>query len=257
MSGHSKWSTIKRQKGLNDAKRGQSFTKIANVISLAARLGGTGDVESNPRLRTAMDQARVMNMPKENIQRAIDRGLGNLPGQKLEEVTYEGYGPGKVAFIVEAVTDNKNRTLSEVRNMFDRSGGAMANSGSVSYMFEPMGEIRVFSKGGPMDDEILEIIDLGAEDVEDYKDEGDGVNIQRYLVYTKSSELNTMSKSITQLGYKIESAELVMKPKIMQTISEPEVAKKVVEFTQRLEDSDDIQKVFPNFDIPEEILNSL
>ena len=123
MSGHSKWSTIKRAKGAADTKRGQTFTKIANAITIASKLGGGGDPESNPRLRMVLEQARGVNMPKENIQRAIDRGLGKLEGQRLEEVVYEGFGPGRVAFIVEAVTDNKNRTTSAVRNVFDRSGG--------------------------------------------------------------------------------------------------------------------------------------
>ncbi len=257
MSGHSKWSTIKRQKGANDAKRGQTFTKIANAISIAAKTGSSGDPESNPRLRASLDLARGVNMPKENIQRAIDRGLGKLEGQKLEEVSYEGFGPAKVAYIVEAVTDNKLRTLQEVRQLFDRSGGVMGNSGSVAYMFEQVGQIRVKTKGQTRDDEILELIDLGAEDVEDYLEEQNGQSIQMYLVYTKSSELNTMSKDIIQAGFGVESSELTMKPTITQTIGDPETAKRVVDFTQRLEDSDDIQKVYPNFDIPDEILSNL
>lgn len=258
MSGHSKWSTIKRAKGAADAKRGQTFTKIANAISIAAKAGGSGDPDSNPRLRMVLDTARSVNMPKDNIQRAIDRGLGKLDGQKLEEVTYEGFGPGKVAYIVEAVTDNKMRTLQEVRNIFDRAGGAMGNTGSVLYMFESMGEIKVRSKGGSIEEEELELIDLGAEDVEEYEESDDaGKTIQKYLVYTKSPELNTMSKSITQSGFEVEESSLVMKPKITQEIPDKETAKKVIDFTQRLEESDDIQKVFPNFDIPEDIVEAI
>lgn len=253
MSGHSKWSTIKRQKGVNDAKRGQTFTKIANAISIASRVGGSGDPESNPRLRAALDSARGVNMPKDNISRAIDRGLGKLEGQRLEETSYEGFGPSKVAYIVEAVTDNKMRTLQEVRQLFDRSGGVMANSGSVAYMFEQVGQIRVKTKGEDRDSEILELIDLGAQEVEDYLE----AEMQMYLVYTKSSELNTMSKNILQAGFVVESSELTMKPVVTQPINDPEAAKKVIDFTQRLEDSDDIHKVYPNFDIPDEILSKL
>jgi YebC/PmpR family DNA-binding regulatory protein len=257
MSGHSKWSTIKRQKGANDAKRGQTFTKIANLITIASRMGGSGDPDSNPRLRMSLEQARTVNMPKENIQRAIDRGLGKLEGQKLEEVVYEGFGPSRVAYIVEAVTDNKMRTLQEVRNLFDRAGGAMANTGAVSYMFEQVGQIRLVSKGGAKDDEILELIDLGAEDVEDYLEDDSGTKTQKYLVYTKSSNLNSISKAITQAGFSLEGSELVMKPTTIQSITEMDAARKVIEFTQKLEDMDDIQKVFPNFDIPEDILQNI
>lgn len=258
MSGHSKWSTIKRQKGAADAKRGQTFTKIANAVTIAVKLGGGGDFESNPRLRMAIDSARDVNMPKENIQRAIDRGLGKLPGQKLEEATYEGFGPGGVAFFVEAVTDNKMRTLSEVRNMFERSGGSLGGQGSVAYMFEQMGEIRVGSKGQDTDSEILEIIDNGAEDVEDLKVEDEaGKTHQKYLVYTKITDLSNTSKNLAQAGFNVESSELVMRPKVTQAIEDVDSAKKVIDLTQRLEDLEDVQKVYPNFDIPANIINTL
>src|SRR3989338_605318 len=180
MSGHSKWSTIKRAKGAADAKRGLTFTKVGNAITIAAKLGNSGDPESNPILRMALEEARSVNMPKENIQRAIDRGLGKLPGQTLEEAVYEGFGPSKVAFLVEVVTDNKLRTLAEMKNLFDRSGGGLGGNGSVAYMFKKTGEIKVSSKGGNSEDEILEIIDGGAEDVEDSNDDGS----LKYLVYT-------------------------------------------------------------------------
>ena len=146
MSGHSKWSTIKRQKGAADIKRGQTFTKLANAITIAVKMGGSGDPESNPRLRMEMEEAKAVNMPKDNVQRAIDRGLGKLPGQTLEEVLYEGFGPGKVAFLVEGVTDNKLRTLQEIKNIFERGGGHMAGQGSVAYMFGRYGEIKVKGK---------------------------------------------------------------------------------------------------------------
>src|SRR3989344_5581753 len=160
MSGHSKWSTIKRQKGVADIKRGQTFTKLANAITIAVKMGGSGDPESNPRLRVEIEEAKSVNMPKENVSRAIDRGLGKLPGQTLEEVVYEGFGPGRAAFIVEGVTDNKLRTLQEIKNIFERSGGSLAGQGAVSYMFERKGELKVIGKRGNKDEEMLELIDL-------------------------------------------------------------------------------------------------
>ncbi|MDD5147226.1 MAG: YebC/PmpR family DNA-binding transcriptional regulator [Candidatus Daviesbacteria bacterium] len=245
MSGHSKWSTIKRQKGVADIKRGQTFTKLANAITIAVKLGNSGDPESNPRLRMVMEDAKAVNMPKENVGRAIDRGLGKLPGQSLEEMIYEGFGPGKVAFLVEGVTDNKLRILQEIKNFFERNGGNLAGQGSVAYMFDRVGEIRVRSKGGNAEEEMLELIDLGAKDVEDYL-----VNsIQMYLVYTESPELNTMSNKITQAGYGVESQELVFKPNALVSINDPETAKKVLDFTGKLEELDDVQKVYANFEI--------
>ena len=256
MSGHSKWSTIKRAKGAADVRRGLTFTKLANAITIAAKLGGSGDANSNPRLRLSLDQARSVNMPKDNIQRAIDRGLGKLPGQSIEEVVYEGFGPGKVAFYLEGATDNKLRTLQEVRNAFERSGGNLGGSGSTSYMFNQMGEIRVrpplaslagsgSKRESIKDEEMLKLIDLGAEDVEDYLEEQE----EKYLVYTKSPHLKAMSNKITQAGYQVESAELVMKPTIVTEIKDQETAKKVMEFAEKLENMDDIQKVYANFEI--------
>lgn len=250
MSGHSKWSTIKRQKGVEDIKRGQTFTKIAKAITISVKLGGSDSPDTNPRLRSVLEDAKVSNMPKENIQRAIDKGMGRLPGQALEEVVYEGFGPCKVAFLIEAVTDNKLRTLSEIKNLFDRAGGTLAGAGSVSYMFEAKGEIRVRSKGGGQDEEMLELIDLGADDVEDYLEN----ETQMYLVYTNSSELNTMSTKITQAGYGVEKAEIVLKPTTTVEIKDKEEANKVLEFAGKLEDNEDVQKVYANFDIDESLV---
>lgn len=249
MSGHSKWSTIKRAKGVADIKRGMVFTKLANAIALAARAGNSGDPDANPRLRSILEDAKKVNMPKENVQRAIDRGLGKLPGQMIEEVVYEGFGPGRVAFYVEGVTDNRLRTNQEIKSLFERSGGALGGLGSTAYMFNKKGEIKVKSKGGSVEDEILELIDLGAEDVEDYIED----NIQKYLVYVESPELNTMGKKITQSGFEVESSELVMKPNITVDVHDAEEAKRVMEFTEKLEDHDDVQKVYANFEIPDEL----
>ena len=250
MSGHSKWSTIKRQKGAADIKRGQIFTKVANAITIAVKLGGSQDAESNPRLRAALAEVKAVNMPKENVQRAIDRGLGRLPGQTIEEVLFEGFGPSKVAFIVEGVTDNRLRTLQEIKNLFERAGGALAGQGSVSYLFERKGEIRVKGKGRSSEEEMLQLIDLGAEDVEDFIED----NIQKYLVYVQSPELNTMSNNLTQAEYRVEQAEMVLKPNTLVEITDQESAQKVLDFAQKLAEHDDIQKVYANFDIPEELV---
>jgi YebC/PmpR family DNA-binding regulatory protein len=251
MSGHSKWSTIKRQKGVTDIKRGQTFTKIANAITIAVKLGGSGDPNSNPRLRMTLEGAKTVNMPNDNIKRAIERGLGKGK-EALEEVTYEGFGPGQVAFIVEGVTDNRLRTNQEVRSIFERNGGAMAGQGAVSYMFEKKGEIRVKSPESRNKDEaMLELIDMGADDVEDYEEEG----IQKFLVYTDGSELNTMGTKITQAGYQLESQDLIMKPTTTQTITDRELAEKVIAFAEKLEDNDDIQKVYSNFDIDDQMMS--
>lgn len=247
MSGHSKWSTIKRAKGAADAKRGLTFTKLANAITIAARSGGSGDVDFSPRLRFAVDQARAVNMPKENIQRAIDRGLGKLPGQTLEEVIYEGFGPSKVAVYVEGVTDNRMRTNQEIKNIFDRAGSSLGGPGSTAYMFDKKGEIKIKSLGLDKDEEMLALIDLGAEDVEEYEEGGE----RHYLVYTQGSELNTMGNKLTQAGYTIEFSELAMKPNITIQLKEGEDLDKVVQFIEKLEDSDDVQKVYTNLEVVE------
>lgn len=253
MSGHSKWSTIKRAKGAADAKRGLTFTKMGNAVTIAAKLGGSGDPESNPRLRMALEEARSVNMPKENVQRAIDKGLGKLPGQSLEEVLYEGFGPSKVAFLLEGVTDNKLRTLQEIKNLFERSGGVLGGSGSTSYMFKKVGEVKVAAKGGDTQEEILEIIDGGAEDVEEFSGEGKG----KYLVYVDPTALSAISDYLVQKGFSIESSEVIMKPTILVEISDKEKAEKLISFTEKLEEHDDIQKVYATFDIPEELITKI
>lgn len=246
MSGHSKWSTIKRAKGVTDIKRGQAFTKLANVVTIAVKLGGSGDPDSNPRLRMAIDEARSVNMPKENIQRAIERGLGKGEGNALEEVLYEGFGPGKVALIVEGVTDNKMRTTAAIKNLFEKSGGAMAGVGAVSYMFERCGEIKVRQQAiGNSEQEMLELIDFGANDVLDFEEMGE----QKYLVYTERADLNAIFNKITQAGYEVESQALIYKPTVLADIKDEEMTKKVLEFIEKIEENDDISKVYTNFNI--------
>lgn len=249
MSGHSKWSTIKRQKGVADVKRGQVFTKLANVITIAVKLGGSGNPNDNPRLQMAIETAGGVNMPKDNIQRAIDRGLGKGGAVVLEEVLYEGFGPGKVAFMVEGVSDNKMRTTAGIKNIFERNGGSMAGVGSVAYMFDRVGEIKIKSQRSNIknrEDEMLELIDLGVEDVEEIE--------QGYLVYVQSPELNTMSIKITRAGYGVESSEIVYKPNTFVQITDKETAQKVLDFTEKLEDNEDVHKVYANFDVPEDLL---
>lgn len=253
MSGHSKWSTIKRQKGVADIKRGLTFTKFTNAITIAVKIGGSVDPNSNSKLRSALESAHTVNMPKDNVQRAIDRGLGKLPGQNFEEVLYEGFGPSKVAYLAEGVTDNKLRTNQEIKNIFEKCGGHLGGQGSVAYMFNKNGEIKLKTKGGEKDDEILELIDLGAEEVEDFIES----DIQKYLIYVPISELNTMSNKVTQSCFEIESSEVSYKPIITVDIQDIEAVKKVIEFTDKLEELDDIQRVYANFDIPDELLANL
>lgn len=246
MSGHSKWSTIKRQKGVADAKRGAVFTKLANAITIAVREGGGGDPTSNFKLRLVMDTARAVNMPKDNMERAIDRGLGKGGAAAIETVVYEGYGPGKVAVIVEAATDNRNRTLPEVRGTFEKDGGTFATPGAVSWMFSDVG-LLTLNKNGKTFDEIFDIAaDCGAQDVEDA---GDLVE-----VYTKPADVEKVKNLLVEKGLNVASAELFKKPTTTVAIADKALAEKVLAFVEKLEDLDDVQKVYANFDIPENLL---
>ena len=246
MSGHSKWSTIKRQKGLNDAKRGQVFTKLGNAITIAVREGAGADPASNFRLRLAIEQARAANVPKENIARAIERGLGKGGGAALETVTYEGYAPGKVALIIEAATDNRNRTTPEVRGVIERAGGTFASPGAVSWMFEDAGLITV-EKSGKLLDDILEIAaDVGAQDVEDAKDFVE--------IFTRPNEVEKVKNALVQKGLTVISTEIFKKPTTVQIVSDAETAKKVLGLIDKLEDLEAVQKVYANFEIADEII---
>jgi len=246
MSGHSKWSTIKRKKGVADAKRGQVFTKLANAVTIAVREGGGGDQSSNFKLRLAIDQAKSANMPKDNIERAIDRGLGQGAGGQIESVAYEGYGPGKIAFIAQVTTDNRNRASSQLKGVVERTGGHFASLGAVSWMFEDTGLI-VVGKGAKTADEIFEIAaDSGAQDIEDVDDAVE--------IYTKPNELDKVRVALSEAGLNIQSAELYKKPTQTVKIKDVETAGKVLAFIEKLEDLDDVQKVYSNFDIPEDLL---
>lgn len=246
MSGHSKWATIKRQKGAADAKRGQTFTKIANAISIAVRSGGgVTDPNSNFKLRLEIEKARTVNMPKDNIQRAIDRGAGKGDKGELVEVVYEGFAPGGVSVIVEAVTDNKQRTTPEIKSLFDKNGGTVGNQGSVAYQFQQMGQITASKNGKTLDDVFLIAADAGAVDVEEA---GEDV-----LIYTNPGDLARIKDELTnQLS--ISEAELTRKPNITVAITDKEQAEKILAFMDKLESHDDVQKVFANFDIADTVL---
>lgn len=244
MSGHSKWSTIKRQKGANDAKRGALFTKLGKEISIAARAGG-GDLDANYRLRLAVDKAREANMPADNIKRAIERSTGGDKAIEYEEITYEGYGPGGVALLVETATDNKNRSAAEVRSIFSKAGGQLAGQGSVAWQFEPRGVINVESGTGDPDDVALAAIDAGATDVDT---EGDPIEIA-----TEPGDLLSVQTALEAAGLKVDSAELAMVAK--QPIEvEVDKARQNLRLIEALEDSDDVQRVTANFELPDEII---
>lgn len=250
MSGHSKWATIKRQKGTADQKRGQLFTKLAQSITVAvATGGGITDPESNFKLRLAVEKAREANMPKENIQRAIVRASEVVVGSNFQEVTYEGYGPGGVAILIEAATDNRARTFSEIKNIFDHEGGDLATPGAVAFLFEQKGLLTVPVEGRRKEEVELAVIDAGAEDIEEV---GDDV-----LVYTNSQSLMEAKKQIGKLGFTISSAELTMRPKTTVEVSKPETARKLLALIDLLENANDVQKVHANFEIPDSILSSI
>ncbi len=247
MSGHSKWSTIKRQKGANDAKRGALFTKLAREIITAARQGG-GDPDANYRLRMAVDKARANSMPAENIKRAIEKATGaGADAEQYEEITYEGIGPANVAVIIAAMTDNRNRTASEVRSVFNKHGGTLS---TVAWQFEQRGMITIPLNGRDPDEVTLAAIDAGAADV----GAPDGGTI---LVTTDPADLESVRRALADGGYEAESAELSMEPTTTIEISDERAAKQVLGFVERLEDLDDVQNVYANFDIPSELMEQL
>ena len=237
MSGHSKWSTIKRQKGVADAKRGAAFTKISNAITIAVKQGGgIGDPDVNPRLRLIMETARANNMPKENIERAIKRATDKSAGE-LTELTYEGFAPGGVSIMVEAVTDNTNRTTSEVKSLFNKSGASFAGPGSVSYQFEQLGEITINKKDNSIDDIFLKAAELGATDIEDGEGEA--------YIYTSVTDLAKVKDALAKEGFEIIEAQIYRKPTNKVEI-EGEKKEKILNFLLNLEEMDDVQKVYSN-----------
>lgn len=247
MSGHSHYATIHRQKEIKDAARGSIFSKLARAITIAVKSGGGPDPNSNFKLRVEMDRAHAANMPKDNIERAITRAT-EAEGASLEEVTYEGFGPGGVAVIVEAATDNRNRTSQEIKNLFERGGGSLAGPGAVSFNFEPKG-LLVLAKSDNVEEQILKLIDLGVEDVEETTD---GIE-----VYVAPAKLSEIRKNLEAAGFTPTTIELIQKPKNLLTISNPAEASKVLNFLNLLNDHDDIQKVYANLDIPDEVVSQI
>ncbi len=244
MSGHSKWSTIKRQKGANDSKRSAMFTKVAREIAVAARAGG-GDPDANYRLRLAMDKARSINMPADNIKRAIEKATGEGEAEQYEEIIYEGYGSGGVAVLVEAATDNRNRTAAEVRSIFTKAGGQLAGTGAVAWQFEPRGLITVACDGIDADEVALAAIDAGAVDVDT---ESDPIEI-----FTEPHDLEAVRKALDSAGVSVDEAENAMLAK--QTVAlDAEHVRKTMRLVELLEELDDVQRVTTNVDIPEELL---
>ncbi len=249
MAGHSKWHNIRHKKARQDAKRGQLFTKLLREITVAARQGGS-DPEFNPRLRIAIEKAKKANMPIENIERAIKRGTGELEGVNYEEVVYEGYGPDGVAVIVECLTDNRNRTTSEVRHIFTKHGGNLGSSGCVSFLFEEKGVI-VVPKNSISEEELFEkAIEAGAEDIvsddESY-----------FEIRTEPKDLYSVKESLEKSGVNIEKAELTRIPTTIVEIKNTETAQKLIKLLDALEDSDDVQKVYSNFEMSEDMMKQL
>lgn len=239
MSGHNKWSSIKHKKGAADAKRGKIFTKLIKEITIAAKAGG-GDPDGNPRLKTAIQSAKGANMPQDNIIRAIKKGTGELEGVSYEEVTYEGYGPGGVAVLVDCTTDNKNRTVAEIRRIFSKSAGNMGESGCVNWMFDRKGQI-IIQKEGVSEEQIMDMaLEAGAEDVVDME--------TVWEVRTEVADLYAVSTALTEAGFNIEESKLSRIPQNFVTV-EGKTAEQVLRLVEALDDSDDVQDVYANYDI--------
>ncbi|MBL7013325.1 MAG: YebC/PmpR family DNA-binding transcriptional regulator [Candidatus Marinimicrobia bacterium] len=241
MAGHSKWANIKHRKGAQDAKRGKIFTKIIKEITVAARMGG-GDPGSNPRLRKAVSNGRANNLPVDNIKRAIQKGTGELPGVSYEEATYEGYGPGGVAIMMEIITDNKNRTVAEIRHLMSKNNGNLGENGSVAWMFDRKGQIIMDASVGEEDAVFEDALEAGADDFESE----DGL----YTVVTEPTNLMDVRDRLEAKGYEIKSAELDLIPKNLQKVETNDVPK-ILKLMEALDDNDDISHVYANFDIDE------
>jgi YebC/PmpR family DNA-binding regulatory protein len=249
MSGHSKWSTIKHKKAKTDAQRGKLFSKLSRAITVAAKEGG-GSPEMNYALATAIQKAKDENMPYDNIDRAIKRGTGEIAGVQFETILYEGYGAGGVAVMVDTMTDNRNRTASDIRNIFDRGNGKLGSTGCVSWMFERKGQIMVDRESGIGEEDLLDlVIEAGAEDMKT----DDPI---QWEILTAPSDLMEVRKALEGKGVIPAKAEVTMLPKNMVTLNESD-AKKVLKLIDALEDHDDVQEVYSNFDIPDEILDDL
>ncbi|MDD5634607.1 MAG: YebC/PmpR family DNA-binding transcriptional regulator [Candidatus Omnitrophica bacterium] len=248
MSGHSKWASIKHKKGALDAKRGKLFTKLIREITVAAREGG-GSIDSNPRLRLAVQKAKEANMPADNIDRGIKKGTGDLAGVSYESVSFEGYAPGGVAVMMDGLSDNKNRTTSEVRNIFAKRGGNLAGPGSVAFQFEKKGVFMVKRQDANEEQLLTIALDSGAEDLTSDED--------FYEITCAMQDFDKVRSGLVAKGVKLESGELSMIPKNPIKVEDVEAAKKVLALVEELEDNDDIQNVYSNFDIPDDVLQKI
>ncbi len=247
MSGHSKWSTIKRTKGAIDAKRGKIFSKLSHEIPVATREGG-GDADMNPRLRQAIAAAKAQNMPKDNIEKAIKKGTGELGGAAVEEATYEGFAPGGVAMLVDVATDTRNRSAADIRQIFNKNNGTLANSGSVSYLFDRRGEIQL-PLSAATGDVLLEIaLDAGADDV--------ATEENHHFIFTSPDQLALVASALRDKGIEVASQQLVYRPQTLVAVSDASVASQILRLYEALEDYDDTLNVFSNFDIPDHILET-
>ncbi|MDM8522828.1 YebC/PmpR family DNA-binding transcriptional regulator [Desulfococcaceae bacterium HSG8] len=248
MSGHSKWSTIKHKKGAADAKRGKIFTKLIKEITIAARMGGGGDADANPRLRTAIQAAKAENMPKDNIERAIKKGTGELEGVNYEESVYEGYGPGGVAILIDSLTDNKNRAVADIRHIFNKRGGNLGENGCVAWMFEKKGYFNI-EKSSVDEDTLMETaLDAGAEDV---REDGDS-----FEVITAPEDFEAVKEAIDKASIPCIESEITMLPQNTTTLSGKE-AEQMIRLMDALEDCDDVQKVYTNADISDDVMKSI
>lgn len=247
MSGHSKWASIKHKKAVVDARRGQHFTKLARAVTVAAKEGG-GDPTGNPALALAIQKARDASMPKDNIERAIQRGTGSgADAENFENVTYEGYGPGGVAMLIEALTDNRNRTAADVRHVFGRAGASLGEPGSVAYLFEKHGVISIDASRYSEED-LMVAIDAGAEDIE--------LDDDVYEVVTAPTELTVVRDALTEAGIEIEEADITQRPKSQVTLGEADAAK-LMKLIDALEESDDVSDVYANYDVDADILERI
>jgi YebC/PmpR family DNA-binding regulatory protein len=248
VSGHSKWHSIKHAKGAADAKRGKLFARLARQIEVAARAGG-GDVDANPTLRTMVQKARDASMPKDNIERAIKRGTGELEGVRYEPVTYEGYAPNGVAVLVETLTDNRNRTGQEVKNIFTRNGGSLAEPGAVAWQFDRKGVVLLEKSAADEDTLMTVTVDAGADDIADLGD--------TWEVTTGATELHSVIEALDAAGIAVASSDLTMQPSQTVPLAEAAAAKPVLRVLDALEENDDVQNVYANFDIPDEVLEAV
>jgi YebC/PmpR family DNA-binding regulatory protein len=246
MSGHSKWSSIKHKKAVVDSKRGKVFSRISKELSVAARLGG-GDPDMNPRLRVSMEKAKEANMPAENVKRAIQKGTGELPGAAYEETTYEGYGPGGVAILLEIMTDNKNRTVGEIRHLLTKQGGNLGEAGCVAWMFDEKGYILVEKKTIDEDTIMSQALDAGADDIKNDPEE------ENYEITTAPEDLNRVKEFLTEKNIALNMAEVIQIPQNYVKL-EGKDAIKIIKLMEALEDHDDVQNVYANFDIPDEMM---